>query len=198
MTPTLPEVYLVRHGETEWTITGKLTGRVEVPLTPRGEGEAVRVGEELRGVEFTRVFTSPLLRARRTCEKAGFGDRSEVDPDLAEWDYGVYQGKRTEEVRRERPGWSLFVDGCPGGESPEVVEARADRVAARVREVGGRVLLFGHGHFLRALAARWLGLPVSTGKHFYLSTAALSVLGYEHTIESPVLRLWNRDGHPAT
>jgi probable phosphoglycerate mutase len=191
-------VFLVRHGETEWTITGKLTGRADVPLTARGVSEAERAGEELRGLPFTRVFTSPQSRARQTCERAGFGDRAELDPDLLEWDYGSYQGMRTEDVRRERPGWSLFRDGCPGGESPEAIGERADRVVARLREEGGRVLLFSHGHFLRALGARWIGQPVLIGRHLYLSTAALSVLGYEHTLESAVLRLWNRNSLPPT
>jgi probable phosphoglycerate mutase len=191
----LPEVFIVRHGETEWTITGQMTGRIDLPLTPRGEDEARQVPEELRGLEFSEVLTSPWARARRTCELAGFGDRARSDPDLAEWDYGEYQGRRTEDVVKERPGWSLFRDGCPGGESPADVEARADRVVRHLREAGGRALLFGHGHFSRVLAVRWLGFAVVEARHLYLSPAAVSILGYEHSIDTPVLRAWNREAH---
>jgi broad specificity phosphatase PhoE len=192
---SLPEVYLARHGETAWTLTGQHTGRTDIPLTARGEHNALSLCQRLQGAMFTRVLVSPLARARRTCELAGFGGQAEVDPDLQEWDYGQYEGRRTADIRQERPGWDLFRDGCPGGESVEVVGARADRVIARLRGVEGNVLVFSHGHFLRVLAARWLGLPAGAARHFVLSPAALSILGYEHTRDEPAMRLWNDDRH---
>ena len=159
MSEPLPEIYLARHGETAWTISHQHTGRTDIPLTERGERNARSLGERLRGMTFAKVLTSPLERATRTAELAGFGAVAEVDPDLMEWDYGQYDGKTTAEIRKENPDWSLFRDGCPGGESVAAVGARADRVVARLRAIEGRVLLFGHGHFFRVLAARWLGLP---------------------------------------
>jgi probable phosphoglycerate mutase len=191
MSEALPTVWLARHGATEWSANGRHTGRTDLPLTPEGEGAARRLGERLRGRTFARVFTSPLRRARQTAELAGFGAQAQIDPDLAEWDYGDYEGRRTAEIQAERPGWQLFTDGAPGGESPEQVGARADRVIARLRAVNGDVLVFGHGHFLRALAARWIGLPATEGRRFMLGTAALSALGYEHNRDEPVIRLWN-------
>ena len=191
----LPEVYLARHGETAWTITGQHTGRTDIPLTARGEQNALSLRQRLNGVTFAKVLVSPLARARRTCELAGFGDTAEVDPELQEWDYGDYEGRRTADIRQERPGWDLFRDGGPGGESVAVIGARADRAIARLRAVDGHVLLFSHGHFLRVLAARWLGLPAGDARLFVLSTAALSILGYEHTLEEPAIRLWNDDRH---
>jgi broad specificity phosphatase PhoE len=140
---------------------------------------------------FSKVFTSPLKRAVRTCELAGFGDRSEIDPDLVEWNYGEYEGVRTAEIRERRPNWQLFRDGCPGGESVEEIGARADRVVARVRSINESVLLFSSGHFLRVLAARWLGLGAASGASFVLETASVSILGYEHDLSEPVIRLWN-------
>ena len=185
-------VYLARHGGTAWTLTGQHTGLTDLPLTPRGEEEARSLTERLRGSTFARVFTSPLQRAVRTCELAGFGAVAETDGDLVEWNYGRYEGLRTVEIQAQRPDWQLFRDGCPGGESPEQAAARADRVVRRVRAVAGDVLLFSSGHFLRMLAARWLGLePVHAGC-FVLSTASLSVLGYEHGLNEPVIRLWNQ------
>jgi probable phosphoglycerate mutase len=195
MSAPLPSVYLARHGETAWSLSGQHTGRTDIPLTERGERNAARLGERLAGLAFAQVFTSPLVRARRTCELAGFGATAEVDPDLAEWDYGDYEGRRTSEIRQSWPGWQLFRDGCPGGESLADVAARADRVLGRVRAVGGDVLLFSSGHFLRVLAARWLGLDPSAGRYFLLSTATLSILGYEHDPSEPVLRLWNDGRH---
>jgi broad specificity phosphatase PhoE len=192
---SLPEVYLARHGETTWTLTGQHTGRTDIPLTARGERNAQSLAQRLTGVVFARVLTSPLSRALRTCELAGFGGQAEIDADLQEWDYGQYEGQRTADIRQERPGWELFRDGCPGGESVEVVGARADRVMARLRGVEGNVLVFSHGHFLRVLAARWLGLTAGAARHFVLSTAALSILGYEHTRDEPALRLWNDNRH---
>ncbi len=191
----IQQVYLIRHGETAWSLSGQHTGRTDIPLTPHGERNAVCLGERLRGTTFAQVLTSPLSRARRTCELAGYGERAEIDPDLQEWDYGQYEGRRTADIRRERPGWYLFRDGCPGGESVAAIGARADRLIARLRAIDGRVLLFSHGHVLRVLAARWLGLPAGDARHFLLSTAALSVLGYEHHLDEPVIRLWNDDRH---
>jgi probable phosphoglycerate mutase len=198
MAEALPEVYLARHGETAWSVSGQHTGRTDLPLTERGERNAVALGARLRGQAFSRVLVSPLARARRTCELAGFSAGAEVVPDLAEWDYGAYEGRRTADIREERPGWYLFRDGCPGGESVGDVGARADRVIARLHDEGGRVLLFGHGHFFRVLAARWVGLPPGDARHLLMDTASLSVLSYEHTLDDPAIRLWNDDGHVAT
>jgi probable phosphoglycerate mutase len=192
---SLPEVYLARHGETAWTITRQHTGRTDIPLTVRGEQNARSLAQRLKGVAFTRVLVSPLSRARRTCELAGFGDDAEVDPALQEWDYGQYEGRRTTDIRQERHDWSLFRDGCPGGESVESIGVRADHVITRLRAIDGDVLVFSHGHFLRVLAARWLGLPAGDARYFVLSTAALSILGYEHTRDEPAIRLWNDDRH---
>ena len=198
MPESLPEIYLARHGETAWTISHQHTGRSDVPLTERGERNARSLGERLRGTKFTKVFTSSLDRARRTAVLAGFGSVAIVDPELMEWDYGQYDGKTTAEIRQQQPRWSLFRDGCPGGESVATVGERADRVIAGLREIDGRALLFGHGHFFRVVAARWLGLAPRDAALFYLSTASLSVLGYEHSRDEPVIRLWNDDRHVTT
>ena len=196
MSDNLPIVYLARHGETAWTISGQHTGLTDLPLTERGERTARRLGERLKGLKFAKVWTSPLQRAARTCELAGFGAVAEVDRDLVEWDYGEYEGRRTVEIRAERPGWELFRDGAPGGESPKQVSERADRIVRRVREVSGDVLIFTSGHFMRVLAVRWLGLePTVNCKFFMLSTASLSALGYEHDLSRPVVRLWNETRH---
>jgi probable phosphoglycerate mutase len=197
MSEPLPEVFLARHGETDWTISRQHTGRTDLPLTARGENNAHGLRERLCGQAFDRVFVSPLLRARRTCELAGFSDRAVSVADLIEWDYGSYEGRRTDEIRRERPDWHLFRDGCPGGESVADVGARADRVIARLRSMPGHVLLFGHSHFFRVMAARWLGLPPGQANCFVLGTAALSVLGYEHGLDNPAILLWNDDRHAA-
>jgi broad specificity phosphatase PhoE len=195
MSDALPQVYLARHGETEWSRSGQHTGRTDLPLTEAGERAAGRLGERLRGIGFAKVYASPLQRAARTCELAGFGAVAETDPDLVEWDYGEYEGRRTVEIRAGRPGWQLFRDGSPGGESPLQVAARADRIVARVRGVGGDVLLFSSGHILRVLAARWLGCEGTFGLHLALSTASVSVLGYEHDKSRPAIRLWNETRH---
>jgi probable phosphoglycerate mutase len=196
MNDILPVVYIARHGETAWSLSGQHTGRTDLPLTPNGERNARRLGERLKGLTFVRVFTSPLQRASRTCELAGFGPVAERDPDLTEWDYGRYEGLRSAEILAERPDWQLFRDGCPGGESPSQIGERADRVVERVRAVNANVLLFSSGHFIRVLAARWLALgPGSAGRYFLLSTASLSALGYEHNLSHPVIRLWNDDHH---
>ena len=198
MTPTPPRISLARHGETEWTISGQHTGRSDIPLTARGEQNALGLGARLKGETFVEVFSSPLTRARRTCELSGFAGACHLDPDLMEWDYGQYDGKTSAEIRRGRPDWDIFRDGCPGGESVADVAARADRVVARLRAAGGDVLVFSHAHFLRVLAARWLGMPADGARLFVLGTASLSVLGYDRTPDRPVIRLWNDDRHVTT
>ncbi len=202
MSELLPVIYLARHGETAWSLSGQHTGLTDLPLTERGERNARQLGERLKGLTFAKVFTSPLQRASRTCDLAGFGAVAEVDRNLLEWDYGQYEGRRSEEIRAERPDWQLFRDGCPGGETPDQVGARADRVVSRVRALPSRaasapgdVLLFSSGHFLRMLAARWLGLDPEAGRFFLLSTASLSTLGYEHNLTQPVIQLWNDTRH---
>ncbi len=196
MNDTLPIAYLARHGETAWSLTGQHTGLTDLPLTGRGERNARRLGERLRGLSFVRVFTSPLQRAARTCDLSGFRAGAEVDPDLVEWNYGRYEGLTSDEIHAQRPDWLLFRDGCPGGETPAQVAARADRVVQRLRAVPGNALVFSSGHFLRVLAARWLGLEAGwAGCYFLLSTASLSAVGYEQNRSRPVIRLWNDDHH---
>ena len=195
MSEKLPTVYLARHGETAWSLSGQHTGLTDLPLTDHGQRNALQLGERLKGLSFAKVFTSPLQRASVTCKLAGFGDVAEVDPDLLEWNYGQYEGLTTKQILVQRPGWQLFRDGVPGGESPEQVAARADRVVNRVRAVGGDVLLFSSGHFLRELAARWLGLTPLDGKCFLLRTASLSALSYEHDLSEPVIQFWDDTHH---
>jgi broad specificity phosphatase PhoE len=195
MSKVLPVTYLARHGETAWSLTGQHTGLTDLPLTEQGERNARRLAERLKGLTFAKVWTSPLRRAARTCELAGFGAVAEVDRDLLEWNYGDYEGRRTAEIHAERPDWQLFRDGCPAGETPDEVGARADLVVSRVRVVQGDVLLFSSGHFLRVLAARWLGVEPGVGRFFLLSTASLSALGYEHNVSQPVIRLWDDTRH---
>lgn len=193
MSKALPSIYLVRHGETEWSLSGRHTGRTDIPLTAHGEEEAARLRKRLEEINPVQVLSSPLLRARQTCELAGWGDRMQIDADLSEWDYGDYDGRTTPEIKKERPDWSLFRDGCPNGETGEEVGLRADRIIARVRALDGDVLLFGHSHMLRILAARWLTLPAQGGAYFKLAPASVSVLSYEHTAAEPVIALWNDD-----
>ena len=195
MSEMLPIIYLARHGETAWSLSGQHTGLTDLPLTANGERNARQLAERLKGITFAKVFTSPLQRARRTCELAGFAARAEVDRDLLEWNYGDYEGLRTAEIHAKRPDWQLFRDGCPGGESPDQVGARADRVVKRIREIQGNVLIFSSGHFLRELSARWLGLEPVAGKYFILSTASLSALSYEHNLSQPAIQLWNDTNH---
>ena len=191
MSDALPVVYLARHGETAWTISRQHTGVTDLPLTPQGEAEALRLRQRLEGMKFAAVLTSPLQRAARTCELAGFGAAAETEPDLREWNYGAYEGRTSAEIHAERPGWQLFRDGCPEGESPAEIGARADRVILRVRAIQGDSLLFSSGHFLRVFAARWLGLEPGAGRLFVLGTASLSAVGYEHDRSEPVIRLWD-------
>jgi len=188
-------VYLARHGETAWSLSGQHTGVTDIPLTERGERYARHLGERLQGLEFAQVYSSPLQRARRTCELAGFGGIAKADPDLIEWNYGDYEGRRTKEIHLERPDWELFRDGCPGGEAPVDVGRRADRVVASARAIDGNLLVFSSGHFLRVLAARWLGLEAGAGRLFLLDTASLSALGFEHGPAEPVIRFWNDTRH---
>jgi len=195
MSEALPVVYLARHGETAWSLSGQHTGLTDLPLTERGQRNAVHLGERLKGMTFAKVFTSPLQRATLTCKLAGFGVVAEVDRDLVEWNYGQYEGLTSAEILAERPDWNMFRDGCPGGESPEEVAARADRVISRVRAIQGDVLLFSSGHILRTLAARWLALDAGGGRYFLLSTASLSMLTYERNLSRPVIGLWNDTQH---
>ena len=198
MSNSLPLIYLARHGETAWSLSGQHTGLTDLPLTQCGEENARALRERLAGLSFGKAFTSPLQRATRTCELAGFGAVAEIDRNLLEWDYGQYEGLTSAEIHAKRPDWQLFRDGCPGGESPEQVAARADSVVARVRGLGTNVLLFSSGHFLRVLAARWLSLGVVGGKYFTLSTASVSVLGYEDNPSNSVIQSWNDTRHVKT
>lgn len=195
MSETFPVVYLARHGETAWTVTGQHTGLTDLPLTERGEDNARRLGEVLKRLTFAKVFTSPLLRAMRTCELAGFKSVAEMDRDLVEWDYGEYEGLLTADILRTRPGWQLFRDGCPCGESAQQVAARADRVVSRVQAVAGNVLVFSSGHFLRVLATRWIKIETVNGQYLMLSTASLSALSYENSLSQPAIRFWNDTHH---
>jgi broad specificity phosphatase PhoE len=183
-------IVLVRHGETEWSQAGKHTGRTDVPLTERGRREAEAVGADLQGRRFALVLTSPLARAAETCRLAGLGEVAEKRDDLMEWDYGAYEGRETIDIREEHPGWTLWRDGVPEGETIAEVQARADRVIAELRSVAGDVAVFAHGHLLRVVAARWLGLEPAAGRLFALDPATISILGYER--ETPVIRMWNR------
>lgn len=187
-----PSLYLVRHGQTEWSLSGQHTGSTDIPLTAHGESEARELMPWLKPVRFSRVLTSPLQRARRTCALVGLGTDAEIERDLAEWDYGDYEGRLSPDIRRERPDWNIFRDGCPHGEMPADVSRRTDRLIARLCTMHGNVALFSHGHVGRALAARWIGVPVAAGQHFSLDTASLSVLGYSPAHpEVRVIALWN-------
>ncbi len=192
MNGTLADVYLVRHGETEWSLSGQHTGLTDVPLTADGEEQARRLQNRLRAVSFAKVFSSPLQRATRTCEIAGYGSVVELDNNLIEWNYGDYEGKKRDWILAQRPGWLIFRDGCPNGELPADVGGRADRAISRIRQVDGNVLVFSSGHVLRVLMARWLGLEPFGGRYFKLGTAALTILSYDHgNRDEPVLRLLN-------
>ena len=183
------EAVLVRHGETEWTLSGQHTGRTDIPLTERGRKQARLLEPLLSTANFALVLSSPLQRARETCELAGLGPRMEIEPDLMEWDYGEYEGRTSKDIKRSAPNWMVFTDGCPGGETPEQVGARVDRVIDRIRPVAGRVALFAHGHLLRVFVARWIGFPPSAGQHFLLDTSTVGVLGYYQGV--PAVKRWN-------
>jgi len=191
MSSAYPEVYLVRHGQTEWSLSGRHTGRTDIPLTAAGEEAARKIAARLPAIDFAAVWSSPSQRAQNTCALAGFSDRRVVKDDLAEWDYGAYEGITTKAILAERPGWQIFRDGCPNGESAADVGARADRIIGELRNINGAVLIFSSAHFLRVLAARWVGLPPQGGEHFILDTTSISVLGYEHDLTEPVIRRWN-------
>lgn len=186
------QIFLIRHGETEWSLAGRHTGRTDLPLTENGERRASHLRERLQGITFAHVRTSPLQRARRTCVLAGFGAAARIESDLQEWDYGDYEGRTTADIQAQRPRWNVFQDGCPHGESVEQISQRADRVLTGLRPLVGAIALFSHGQFLRALAVRWLGLPVQEGWHFALDTGSVSILGFEHPDAGiPVISLWN-------
>jgi broad specificity phosphatase PhoE len=186
----LSRLYLIRHGETAWSLSGQHTGRTDIPLIEQGEQDARKLAERLRTVRFTRVLTSPLRRARRTCELAGLDKFAEIEPDLTEWNYGDYEGQRPVDILNGKPDWKLFRDGCPRGESPAQVSERADRLIARLQAMGGDIAIFTHGSFGRVLAARWIGLPVRHAENFLLSTASVSILGHNLAEESAIV-LWN-------
>lgn len=183
------QVYLIRHGETEWSLSGQHTGRTDIPLTENGRNMAGRLAPVLAETSFELIMTSPLQRARETCALADLGERAETDPDLLEWNYGDYEGLTTHQIHAQAPDWMLFRDGCPGGENPTQVAARVDRLIARVRAVDGHVALFAHGHVFRLFVARWLGLPATAGCHFLLDPATLSILSYYRGI--PAVKRWN-------
>jgi probable phosphoglycerate mutase len=191
-----PEIVLVRHGETPWSRSGRHTGRDDIPLDEEGEAQARATGPVLRDWDFAAVLVSPMQRARRTCELAGLGEVAEVDPDLQEWDYGAYSGRTASEIRQERPGWVIWKDGVAGGETIDQVGERADRVVARIRTIPGDVCVFAHGHLLRVLASRWVGLPPVEGEHLAFHACALSVLGSDRGVSSVIWR-WNDTHHLA-
>jgi len=193
MKQSLPRVYLARHGQTEWAVTGQHTGRTDIPLTTIGEAEARSLAERIGMSTFTAVLTSPSQRARRTAELAGFSN-AVIDEDLAEWDYGQYDGLRTDEILVRQPGWNVFTDGGPGGESAAQMTARADRIVAKVRAINADVLLFTSGHIGRCIAARWIGQPITLGAFMLLSTASLSILSYDHGLNQPAILSWNETG----
>jgi len=190
--PVVDQIYLIRHGETAWSLSGQHTGRTDVPLTAHGEQQARHLGELLRSIRFSQVLASPLQRARRTCELAGLGAVMCVDQSLREWDYGQYEGLTNSQIRAQHADWDVFRDGCPGGESTGQLCARADAVRSQLRAMSGRVAVFSHGHFLRALAVRWIELPLLHGRSFGLNAGAVSLLGYEHhSVQEPAIELWN-------
>jgi probable phosphoglycerate mutase len=187
-----PRLFFFRHGETAWSLTGQHTGRTDLPLTPHGEQMARDLAPVLKSIRFAMVLTSPRLRARETCALAELGALAQIEPNLAEWDYGAYEGLLTVDIQRVRPGWQVWRDGCPDGETPEQVSARADQLIARLRQLEGNIALFSHGQFGRALAARWVGMPISEGRHLGLDPASISILGFEtdHP-DQPVISVWN-------
>jgi probable phosphoglycerate mutase len=191
---SLPRVYLVRHGETAWSLGRQLTGRADIPLTLRGEEAAREMGGLLRGRRFAQVWVSPLQRARQTADLAGVGAQAQIDADLSEWDYGEYEGKRTAEVEAARPGWNLFEHGCPGGESLQDIDARAGSVVDRIRALEKDILVVAHRDIIRLIIARWLGLPPRDARLFYLDTSSISILGYHPGRDDPVIRMLNSEG----
>ena len=194
--PSLQHIYLVRHGETAWSLSGQHTGRTDIPLSKKGEADARKLNRRFRNTVFNRVFVSPLQRARQTATLAALTPPAEIQPDLAEWNYGEYEGLRSAEIRAIKPDWNLYQDGCPGGESPAQVRLRADRMIARLRKLDGDNAIFSHGHFGCVLAARWIGLKIEHASHFLLNTASVSILGYGHQrAAEPAIMLWNARHH---
>jgi broad specificity phosphatase PhoE len=187
------KIYLIRHGETEWTLSGQHTGKTDIPLTKNGENQAKLLGTRLRGHSFQSIFTSPLQRAQQTCALTGLLKTAQIDPDLVEWNYGDFEGMTSAQIRKIQPHWSIFSNGAPNGESVAAVGARADKVLAKIQSIQGDVALFSHGHFLRVLAARWLQLPAQEGRLFALFPGSLSILGFEKNVH--VLSLWNDTSH---
>jgi broad specificity phosphatase PhoE len=192
--PAPPVIYLVRHGETDWSLSGQHTSRTDLPLTPNGVQEARKLAGRLNNIPFTRVFSSPRLRACETCELAGLGGAIEIEPELAEWDYGDYEGLRAPEIRLTRPDWNIYMDGCPNGESPVQMSDRADRLIARLRKLEGNIALFSHGHFSRIFTVRWIGLPLANARHLVINTASLSILSHDQSGNTPAIALWNSVG----
>jgi broad specificity phosphatase PhoE len=190
-------LYLIRHGETAWAMTARHTGSSEIPLTDNGVDQARELGPHLAGIAFSHVLTSPRSRVRHTCQLVGLEGIPEVEPDLAEWDYGDYEGEKSADICKDRPDWDIFRDGCPQGEMPDQILARADRLIARLRLLEGNIALFSHGQFGGVLGVRWIGLPLAEARHFTLGTASVSILGYDpdHP-EVPVISLWNFISHP--
>lgn len=190
----LPVIYLIRHGETAWSLSGQHTGRSELALTANGEAAAHKLADRLTNIRFDHVFSSPRLRARRTCELAGLGAAMENEADLAEWDYGDYEGLRSPEILARQPGWNIYHDGCPNGESPAQISDRADRLIRRLMPLQGNIALFSHGHFGRILTVRWVSLPVPAASHLQMDTASVSILACEQSRSRPVIALWNSTG----
>jgi probable phosphoglycerate mutase len=197
MASPFPSIYLVRHGQTAWSLSGQHTGRTDIPLTEEGQAQARALGPRLATLTLARVLSSPLLRARQTAQLAGFGDRLETEPALLEWHYGEYEGRRTSEIREERPGWGLFEDGAPGGETLQQVAARAGELIGRLRALPGNSLLFAHRDILRVLAARWAALPAIDARRLYLDPTSISTLGYDHSLDEPIIRVLNSLPDPA-
>jgi probable phosphoglycerate mutase len=195
MNPSLPKIYLARHGETAWSLSGQHTGMSDIPLTEQGEKNAEQLGTRLQGLPFVKIFSSPLQRALRTSELAGFGSAVIPDPLLHEWNYGDYEGRTTTEIHQSQPDWLIFRDGCPGGETPKQIAQRCDQMIEKIKAINGDVLIFAHAHILRMLTTRWLGLSPLEGRLYLLSTASLSIIGYEHHLSEPVIRLWNDTSH---
>ena len=190
--PTPLRLYLIRHGETEWSLNRRHTGLTDIPLTANGESESGELGKHLRAIPFSHVLTSPLQRAQQTCALVGLNQVPEIEPDLVEWDYGDYEGKQSVNIRKERPDWNIFRDGCPQGEMPIQISDRADRLIARLRTLEGNIALFSHGHFGGVLATRWIGLAVDEAQHFPLGTASISILAFDsHHPTVPIIALWN-------